>query len=72
MQRIVGRLERLDLGAGGYVVTTADGGRVVLHGEVPDGWVGRQVRVSGRRSEGSDFLMAGDPALQVHEVALIE
>lgn len=72
MDGIVGRLERVDLGAGGFALSTRDDGRFLLVGAVPSEWVGRLVRVRGRASQAAGFLMTGDPSIEVASIELAD
>lgn len=63
-----GRLERVDLGAGGWALVADDGHRYVLDGAVPAELAGAQVDVEGAVAGGFGFLMTGDPTLRVSRV----
>lgn len=65
MSELVGRLERVELGSGGYALVQADGARHTLYGDIPANLVGRRVRVEGRSVQATGFLMTGDPAFEV-------
>ena len=58
---IEGRLIRVDLGTGAWVVEQADGQRFELHGSVPGALEGKRVRVRGRPSALHSAAMAGAP-----------
>lgn len=62
-----GKLVRVDLGTGGWMLETKEG-KIALFGEVPPKLAGTQVVVQGRSIEGSSFLMAGDKMLEVSSV----
>ena len=57
---IEGKLERLDLGPGVWVVTTDQGSRFTLDGAVPEGLADKRVRIEGALSESMGIGMAGD------------
>lgn len=63
-----GKLERIDLGAGGWQLVTPDGKRFVLDGDVPPGLEGASVEVEGAVGGGFGFLMTGDPTVKVTRV----
>lgn len=56
-----GRLIRVDLGTGAWVLEQADGQRFELHGAVPAALEGKRVRVRGRPGSGLSAAMAGQP-----------
>lgn len=68
MRELVGVIEEVDLGGGGFALRRPDGGRVLLIGELPPELVGQEVEVQGEQVEAFGFLMTGDPTLQVHKV----
>lgn len=65
---LTGKLERIDLGAGGWALMTDDGQRFVLEGDVPAGLDGASVEVEGAVGETLGFLMTGDPTIRVTKV----
>ncbi len=54
---IQGRLERVDVGMGAWVVITSDGTRMQLDGDVPESLVGSQVVAIGTKQESYGFAM---------------
>ncbi len=63
-----GKLERRDLGTGVWVVATDDGRRFMLDGSVPEGLVGKRVRVDGDEVESMGLGMVGDAVIAVRKV----
>jgi hypothetical protein len=57
---IEGKLERLDLGPGVWVVTTDQGSRFTLDGAVPEGLADKRVRIEGALSDSMGIGMVGD------------
>ncbi|MEQ1564897.1 MAG: hypothetical protein ABMA64_04610 [Myxococcota bacterium] len=62
-----GKLVRVDLGTGGWVLETKDG-RVALFGEIDDGLAEQRVVVHGTELDGVSCLMVGDRMVQVERV----
>jgi hypothetical protein len=70
MATFKGTLEREDIGAGAWVLITADGERYTLHGGVPAGLSGRQVTVKGKKADSAfGFSMLGGSAIEVSEIS---
>lgn len=63
-----GKLVRVDLGTGGWVLETKEGDKIALFGDVPPRLANTQVVVQGRTLEGSSFLMTGEKMLEVSSV----
>ncbi|MEQ1503087.1 MAG: hypothetical protein ABMB14_12695 [Myxococcota bacterium] len=63
-----GKLVRVDLGTGGWVLETKSGEKIALYGDVPSALAGRQVHVDGDELDGAGFMMVGDKMVQVSEV----
>jgi hypothetical protein len=63
-----GRLVRIDLGTGGWVLETRDGKKIALFGDVDAALDGSQVEVQGTKLEGSSFMMTGDTMVQVDRI----
>jgi hypothetical protein len=69
MAKFKGKLEFEDIGAGAWVLVTAEGDRYTLHGDVPARLSGQQVTVKGRKTGGAfGFSMLGGDAIEVAEV----
>jgi hypothetical protein len=66
--KLIGRVERLDLGAGGWALVGDDGSRHALIGDVPPQYAGQKVEVEGDEAEGGGYLMTGDPAVIVSKI----
>lgn len=66
--QVEGKLERKDLGTGVWVVTTDDGRRFMLDGTVPEGLVGKRVRLDGDPVESMGLGMVGDAVISVTKV----
>lgn len=65
-----GKLKRVDLGTGGWVLETDDGQRIALFGDIPVALENRNVEVQGRILEGGmSFLMTGDKMVQVSRIS---
>jgi hypothetical protein len=65
-----GKLKRVDLGTGGWVLETDDGQRVTLFGDIPAALENRNVEVQGREMPGGvSFLMTGDKMIQVSRIS---
>ncbi|MFT5683770.1 MAG: hypothetical protein ACI8RZ_004702 [Myxococcota bacterium] len=70
MAKFKGKLEFEDIGAGAWVLVTADGDRYTLQGKVPTGLSGKQVTVKGKKTGGAfGFSMLGGSAIEVAEVS---
>ncbi|MFT6144261.1 MAG: hypothetical protein ACJAZO_003761 [Myxococcota bacterium] len=54
---IRGRLERIDIGMGAWVVVTAEGARLQLDGEVSESLAGSQVVAVGDKRASHGFAM---------------
>lgn len=68
MSQFRGRLVRVDLGAGAWVLE-ARGQRIALFGPVPAHLAGEEVEVHGEEIEdGASFAMTGDRMVQVDRV----
>lgn len=65
---VEGKLERKDLGTGVWVVGTDDGRTFMLDGAVPEGLVGKRVRVDGDAVEAMGIGMVGDAIIAVRTV----
>jgi len=63
-----GKLVRVDLGTGGWVLETRDGKKIALFGDVDAALAGTQVEVQGTKLEGSSFMMTGDAMVQVDRI----
>ncbi len=66
-----GKLVRVDLGGGGWVLEADDGKRYQLAGNVPKELDGRRVEVRGKSVESFGFLMTGDPTLEVERITAL-
>ena len=70
MATFKGTLTLEDIGAGAWVLVTADGERYTLHGDVPAGLSGRSVTVKGKKADGAfGFSMLGGSAIEVSEIS---
>lgn len=63
-----GKLVRVDLGAGGWVLETKEGKKIALFGDVPDSLAGSEVVVQGKVVDGASFLMTGDEMVEVSTI----
>lgn len=52
-----GRLERVDIGMGAWVLVTSDGMRLQIDGDVPESLAGIEVVATGSRQESHGFAM---------------
>ncbi len=66
--KLHGKLRRMDLGPGVWVLETGDGELVSLYGEVDAKLDGKLVEVRGRTVDGMGFAMVGDRAFEVTSV----
>lgn len=66
--KLTGRVERVDLGSGGWALVGDDGSRHALVGQIPAEYAGQKVEVEGDEAEGGGFLMTGDPAVIVTKI----
>ena len=62
-----GKLVRVDLGTGGWVLETRDG-KIALFGDVDSSLAGRRVVVEGTEMDGASAMMVGDTIVQVDEI----
>lgn len=56
---VVGRLERVDMGMGAWVVVTPQGTRLQLAGDVAEGLAGSTVVATGDPQQSQGFAMLG-------------
>ncbi len=63
-----GTLKHHDVGTGTWVLTTTDGSRLNLYGDVPAHLDGEQVSVEGDEVEGMGIGMVGDRMVTVRSV----
>jgi hypothetical protein len=64
-----GKLKRVDLGTGAWVLETGDGEKITLFGDVPAGLEGRSVEVQGTEiKDGASFVMMGGRMVEVSKV----
>ena len=64
-----GTLDFEDVGAGAWVLITADGERYTLHGDIPASLRGAAVTVKGTKTGGGfGFAMLGGAAIEVTSV----
>jgi len=69
MAKYTGKLEYKDIGAGAWVLVTAEGDRYTLQGDVPAALSGQQVTVKGKKTSGGfGFSMLGGDAIEVKKV----
>jgi hypothetical protein len=66
--KLTGTLRHHDLGPGAWVLTTGDGQRVALYGDVPAHLDGESVEVDGDEVEGMGIGMVGERMVQVRSV----
>lgn len=66
--KLEGKLRRMDLGTGAWVLETGDGKLVALYGDVPAQLDGKHVEVRGRAVDGMGFAMVGEQAVEVSSV----
>ena len=66
-----GRVQRLDLGSGGWALLTQTGETFELKGDIPEQLVGKEVRVEGRRVQVMGFLMTGNDSIEVTSIRAI-
>ena len=66
--KFTGKIERIDLGSGGWALVGDDGSRHALIGEVSPQFDGQKVEVEGDEAEGGGFMMTGDPAVIVSKI----
>jgi hypothetical protein len=62
-----GKLVRVDLGTGGWVLETS-GGKIALYGDVPSSLAGRTVEVQGKELDGAGFMMVGSKMVEVEQI----
>ena len=67
MPEFRGRIERVDIGAGGWRLRLPGGKTHDLHGSVPPGLEGSEVVVKGELGQSVGFLMGGTP-IQVKQI----
>jgi len=70
--KLHGKLRRMDLGAGAWVLETGNGELVALYGDVDAALDGKQVEVRGKTVDGMGFAMVGDRAFEVTSVRSTE
>ena len=63
-----GKLVKVDLGTGGWVLETRDGRKIALFGTVDGALAGTTVEVQGTEMEGASFMMTGDAMVQVDRI----
>jgi hypothetical protein len=63
-----GKLTRVDLGTGGWVLETKEGEKIALFGDVPASLADCRVVVQGKEIEGSSFMMTGDKMVEVSTI----
>jgi hypothetical protein len=68
---VKGKLVRVDLGGGGWILEGDDGKRYQLAGDVPKELAGRRVDVRGKAVESYGFVMTGDPTLEVEKITAL-
>ena len=68
---VVGRLERVDVGMGAWVLVTPDGRRFQLDGAVPDGLTGSNVVATGEQQPSHGFAMLAVDGTLVLTAALV-
>jgi hypothetical protein len=61
MPEFKGKLERVDMGPGGWRLRLPDGRKHDLHGPVPPELEGKEVVVQGELGQSVGFLMGGSP-----------
>jgi len=66
--KLHGKLRRMDVGTGAWVLETSDGELVALYGEVDAALDGKQVEVRGKTVDGMGFAMVGDRSFEVSSV----
>ena len=71
MARFVGKLKKVDLGAGAWVLETDDGERP-LDGPVPEDLEGQDVVVEGKEASLFGFAMTGGKGIRVKRVSAAE
>lgn len=62
-----GKLVRVDLGTGGWVLETKSG-KIALFGDVPSALAGRTVEVKGTELDGASAMMVGDKMVEVEQI----
>jgi len=67
---LTGRLERVHVGMGAWVLTTAGAHRYELLGDLPSAWDGAQVTVSGDVVQGMTSAMVAPEQLRVLDAQL--
>ena len=67
MKTYSGILIRIDMGAGGWQLQTANG-IFNLFGPIPTELANKKVVVQGKPTESMGFLMNNQPAIEVHSV----
>ncbi|MEZ4237507.1 MAG: hypothetical protein R3F59_15450 [Myxococcota bacterium] len=68
MNKYKGKLIRMDLGTGGWVLETRDGDKIALYGDVDPSLADCQVEVAGTEMEGAGFMMVGSKSVEVSSV----
>jgi hypothetical protein len=63
-----GKLVRVDLGTGGWVLETSSG-KIALYGDVPSTLAGCTVEVKGKEMDGAGFMMVGDKMVEVEQIS---
>lgn len=63
-----GKLVRVDMGTGGWVLETKDGDKIALFGDVPVALAGRQVVVAGNEVDGAGFVMVGNRIVEIETI----
>ena len=66
---MIGILQRLPFGPGGWKICCSNGDEYELIGVVPAHLAGKKVRIKGTKSENQGYLMSGLPQIEVEEIS---
>ena len=68
---MIGILQRLDFGSGGWKLICPNGDQYELVGNIPSDLEGKKVKVIGSQEESFGFLMSGLPQINVRSISAI-